>query len=51
VVDDLAIGAQHQIGFFFASDGLIVVDPDGAGVSFEVPIATGQIPLMEDLNF
>jgi hypothetical protein len=50
-VADLAIGAQHQIGFFFASDGAIVVDPDSAGAFFEVPIAADQIPLMEDLNF
>src|SRR5262249_44588627 len=26
-VADLAIAAQHQIGFFFASDGAVVVDP------------------------
>jgi hypothetical protein len=52
VVADLAIAAQHQIGFFFASDGAIVVDPDtAAGPFFEVPIGAGQVPLMEDLNF
>jgi hypothetical protein len=51
-VADLAIAAQHQIGFFFASDGAVVIDPDTViGPFFEVPIAADQIPLMEDLNF
>jgi hypothetical protein len=51
-VADLAIAAQHQIGFFFATDGGVVVDPDTpAGPFFEVPIHADQIPLMEDLNF
>jgi hypothetical protein len=47
----LSIAAQHQIGFFFASDGAVVVDPDALGPFFEVPIGADQIPLMEDLNF
>jgi hypothetical protein len=47
----LSIAAQNQIGIFFESDGAVVVDPDGAGPFFEVPIAADQIPLMEDLNF
>jgi Bacterial Ig-like domain len=47
----LSIAAQHQIGTFFESDGVIVLDPDGAGPFFEVPIGLDQIPLMEDLNF
>jgi hypothetical protein len=51
-VADLAIGAQLQIGAFFATDGAVVIDPDtAAGPYFEVPISAGQIPLMEDLNF
>jgi hypothetical protein len=51
VVADLALAAQHQIGLFFEKDGDFVVDPDGAGKFFEVPIRAGQIPLMEGLNF
>jgi len=47
----LSLAAQHQIGMFFESDGAITLDPDGAGVFFEVPIKDDQIPLMEDLNF
>ncbi|HEX6703697.1 MAG TPA: hypothetical protein VF169_02970 [Albitalea sp.] len=43
-----AIQAQTQIGVFFASDGGTVVDPDGAGPFFEVPIVG---PLPEGLNF
>jgi len=40
--------AQTQIAMFFSSDERMVVDPDGAGLLFEVPIAG---PLPEDLNF
>jgi hypothetical protein len=47
----LSLAAQNQIAIFFESDGEIVVDPDGAGPFFEVPIGLDQIPLMEDLNF
>jgi hypothetical protein len=43
-----AIGAQQQIATFFASNGTVVIDPDGAGPFFEVPIAG---PLPETLNF
>ncbi len=47
-VADLAVAGQTQIAIFFESDGTIVVDPDGAGPFFEVPIAG---PLPEGLNF
>ncbi len=43
-----AVGAQTQIAVFFASGGVLVVDPDGIGPFFEVPIAG---PLPETLNF
>ena len=43
-----AIGAQLQIATFFASNGTVVIDPDGAGPFFEVPIVG---PLPETLNF
>jgi len=41
-------GAQQQIALFFASDGALVIDPDGPGPLFEVPIVP---PLPEDLDF
>lgn len=44
----VAFGAQQQIAAFFASDGTSVIDPDGAGALFEVPIAG---PLPEDLSY
>ena len=44
----LAIAAQQQIAIFFETDGTVIVDPDGAGPFFEVPI-TGPLP--EVLNF
>ena len=44
----LALAAQTQIAAFFASDGALVIDPDGIGPFFEVPI-TGPLP--EGLNF
>jgi hypothetical protein len=44
----LALAAQQQIGHFFATDGLEVIDPDGPGAYFEVPIVG---PLPETLNF
>jgi hypothetical protein len=50
-VADLAIAAQHQIGVFFETDGVVMIDPDGVGPFFEAPISQAQIPLMEDLNF
>ena len=47
-VAPFAVGAQTQIAVFFASHGETVVDPDGPGPIFEVPIAG---PLPETLNF
>jgi hypothetical protein len=47
-VADLAIAAQQQIAIFFETDGAVIVDPDGAGPFFEVPIVG---PLPEGLNF
>lgn len=45
----LAVAAQRQIAEFFASDGAVVIDPDGAGSPlFEMPI---NPPLPETLNF
>jgi len=44
----LALAAQTQIAVFFASDGVTVIDPDGAAPIFETPIAG---PLPEELNF
>ena len=44
----VALGAQEQIAVFFASDGLAVIDPDGAGALFEAPIVP---PLPEDAVF
>lgn len=43
-----AVGAQTQIAVFFQSNGATVIDPDGAGPFFEVPIS-GALP--ETLNF
>lgn len=43
-----AVGAQMQMAVFFASNGAVVIDPDGAGPFFEVPIL---LPLPEGLNF
>src|SRR5262249_25472671 len=37
VVASVAAGAQQQIATFLASDGTVVVDPDGPGPLFEVP--------------
>jgi len=47
-VATVAIGAQTQIAIFFASNGALTIDPDGAGPLFEVPI---NGPLPEDLAF
>jgi len=38
-----ALQAQAQIAAFFASNGVLTIDPDGAGPVFEVPIA-GPLP-------
>ncbi len=44
-----AVMAQSQIAAFFASNGALTIDPDGAaGPFFEVPIV---LPLPEGLNF
>lgn len=43
-----AVGGQQQIAIFFASHGATVIDPDGAGPFFEVPVS---LPLPETLNF
>jgi len=43
----LGIAAQVQIATFFESDGLVVIDPDGDGPIYEVPI---NGPLPEQLN-
>lgn len=43
-----AVGAQQQIAAFFASGGATVIDPDGAGPYFEVPLVG---PLPETLNY
>ena len=44
----IAVAAQTQIGIFFATDGQLVIDPDGPGPLFETPIAG---PLPEDLGY
>jgi Bacterial virulence factor lipase N-terminal len=44
----LAVGAQQMIAIFFASGGMTVIDPDGTGPLFEVPIAG---PLPQGTNF
>ena len=43
-----AVAAQTQIAIFFASHGTVVIDPDGPGPLFEVPVA---LPLPETLSF
>mgnify|MGYP006988315872 CR=1 FL=1 len=43
-----AVGAQMQIATFFQTNGATVIDPDGAGPFFEVPVS---LPLPETLNF
>jgi dienelactone hydrolase len=50
-VSAAGLAAQAQMAGFFASNGLVVVDPDGANVLFEVPISDAQLPLLEQLNF
>ena len=42
----VALAAQAQIATFFASDGATIIDPDGAGPLFEVPI----VPPLPELN-
>jgi Bacterial Ig-like domain len=43
-----AVLGQTQIAVFFQSHGATVIDPDGPGVVYEVPVA---LPLPESLNF
>jgi len=43
-----AVAAQTQMAVFFATGGASVIDPDGAGPIFEVPIV---LPLPETLSF
>jgi len=43
-----AVAAQTQIAVFFATDGAMTIDPDGAGPIFEVPVT---LPLPETLSF
>jgi hypothetical protein len=43
-----AVGAQTQMALFLASNGTLVIDPDGPGPVFEVPVG---LPLPEGLNF
>jgi len=47
-VVQLALAAQEQIATFFESNGTVIIDPDGPGPFFEVPIV-GLLP--EVLNF
>ena len=44
----MALAGQDQIAQFFASDGAVVVDPDGAGPLFETPMS---VPPPEDLAY
>ena len=44
----IAVLAQTQIAEFFRSGGSLVIDPDGPGPLFEVPLVP---PLPESLNF
>jgi hypothetical protein len=44
----VSLAAQAQIATFFATDGAVTIDPDGAGPLFETPIG---LPLPETLNF
>jgi hypothetical protein len=43
-----AVMAQTQIAIFFATNGTTVIDPDAAGLFFEMPIPA---PLPEGLNY
>jgi pimeloyl-ACP methyl ester carboxylesterase len=46
-VTALALQAEDQAAAFLASDGVLIVDPDGAGALYETPIAG---PLPEELS-
>ena len=43
-----AVAAQRQIAAFFASNGVLTIDPDGPSPFFETPIT---LPLPEALNY
>ncbi|RQP25057.1 Ig-like domain-containing protein [Piscinibacter terrae] len=43
-----SVAAQTQIAVFFATNGAMTIDPDGAGPIFETPVG---LPLPETLNF
>jgi len=47
-VTAIALAAQEQVAVFLASDGAVIIDPDGSGPIFETPIIP---PLPEDLAF
>lgn len=47
-VTAVALQAEEQAATFLASDGQVIIDPDGAGPLFETPIAG---PLPEDFSF
>jgi dienelactone hydrolase len=47
VAAPVALGAQAQMATFFATDGAVTIDPDGAGPLFETP--TSMLP--EDLAY
>jgi dienelactone hydrolase len=44
----VSLQAQAQIATFLATDGVVTIDPDGAGPLFETPIG---LPLPEGLSF
>ena len=44
----IALAGQDQIATFFASEGTVEIDPDGAGPLFEMPAG---LPLPETLNY
>ena len=48
LVSGIALDMQAQMAAFLASDGTLVIDPDGPLPLFEVPIVP---PLPEDLDF
>lgn len=50
-VRNAALAAQAQMATFFVLSGASVLDPDGAGPLFEVPISHGEVGALEELNF
>jgi hypothetical protein len=47
-LESITLAAQKQVAEFFASDGTIVIDPDGPEPLFETPIVP---PLPEDCGY